>query len=140
MEIASAPYWRLRAALWLASALVVTACATPPIARLPEAGAETPCITPIEQHDIVVGVSFSGGGSRAALFGAGGLEALGRMRAPNGGSVLADVIRATKVALNQGAGGPVDEISAYGFKKPPMAPKNPADASRNLANFILGIK
>jgi len=59
---------------------------------------------------------------------------------PNGGSVLADVVRATKVALNQGSSGPIDEISAYGFKKPPSAPKNPAEAARNLANFILGIK
>ena len=59
---------------------------------------------------------------------------------PNGGSVLADVIRATKVALNQCAAGSVNEISAYGFKKPPIYPKNPAEANRNLANFILGIK
>ncbi|MEX2683521.1 MAG: inositol-3-phosphate synthase [Candidatus Sigynarchaeota archaeon] len=59
---------------------------------------------------------------------------------PNGGSVLADVIRATKVALNQGACGALDEISAYGFKKPPKSVKNPQEAYRNLANFILGIK
>ena len=59
---------------------------------------------------------------------------------PNGGSVLADVIRATKVALNQGAAGALDEISAYGFKKPPKAVKNPVEASKNLASFILGIK
>ncbi len=59
---------------------------------------------------------------------------------PNGGSVLADIIRATKVALNQGAAGPIDAISAYGFKNPPGSPKNPAEASQGLANFILGIK
>jgi myo-inositol-1-phosphate synthase len=59
---------------------------------------------------------------------------------PNGGSILADVIRVTKIALNQGNGGAIDEISAYGFKNPPKAPKNPYEASRNLANFILGIK
>jgi len=59
---------------------------------------------------------------------------------PNGGSVLADIIRATKVALNQSAAGPINEISAYGFKNPPKFPKNPADANSNLANFILGIK
>jgi myo-inositol-1-phosphate synthase len=58
---------------------------------------------------------------------------------PNGGSILADVIRATKVAINQGAAGSIDEISAYGFKNPPKAVKNPAEASKNLANFILGI-
>jgi len=59
---------------------------------------------------------------------------------PNGGSVLADVIRATKVALNQGTAGAIDEISAYGFKNPPKSVKNPVEASKNLANFILGIK
>ena len=58
---------------------------------------------------------------------------------PNGGSVLVDVIRATKVAINQGTAGSVDEISAYGFKNPPKFPKNPLEASNNLANFILGI-
>ncbi|MHA2390764.1 MAG: inositol-3-phosphate synthase [Promethearchaeota archaeon] len=58
---------------------------------------------------------------------------------PNGGSVLADVIRATKVAINQGAAGSINEISAYGFKNPPKAPKNPSEANKNIANFILGI-
>ncbi|MFX0186738.1 MAG: inositol-3-phosphate synthase [Candidatus Hodarchaeota archaeon] len=59
---------------------------------------------------------------------------------PNGGSVLADVIRATKVAINQGVAGSIDEISAYGFKNPPKYPKNPSEANKNLASFILGIK
>ncbi|MHA1988024.1 MAG: inositol-3-phosphate synthase [Promethearchaeota archaeon] len=58
---------------------------------------------------------------------------------PNGSSVLADVIRATKVAINQKVAGSNNEISAYGFKKPPKSPKNPKEASKNLANFILGI-
>ncbi|MFW9941823.1 MAG: inositol-3-phosphate synthase [Candidatus Thorarchaeota archaeon] len=58
---------------------------------------------------------------------------------PNGGSVLVDVIRATKVAINQSAIGCIDEISAYGFKNPPKAVKNPSEANNNLANFILGI-
>ena len=102
-----------RTALLLASALVVTACATPPIARLPKAGAETSCITPIEQRDLVVGVSFSGGGSRAALFGAGGLEALGRLPAPNGGSVLEQVGYLSSVS---GGGLPA---AYYALHKPP---------------------
>jgi len=59
---------------------------------------------------------------------------------PNGGSVLADVIRVTKIALNQSAAGSIDEISAYGFKNPPNSTKTPAEASKNLANFILGIR
>ncbi|HMF31903.1 MAG TPA: inositol-3-phosphate synthase [Candidatus Lokiarchaeia archaeon] len=59
---------------------------------------------------------------------------------PNGGSVLADIIRATKVALNQGAAGAIDAISAYGFKNPPIRSKNPSEADHALANFILGVK
>lgn len=37
---------------------------------------------------------------------------------PNSGAVLADVIRGLKIAMDKGKGGPVDEISAYGFKRP----------------------
>jgi len=59
---------------------------------------------------------------------------------PNGGSVLADVVRVTKIAINQNTAGSIDEISAYGFKNPPNSPKTPAEASKNLDNFILGIR
>ena len=75
----------------LACVLLLTGCASAHVVRLPRAGAETPCITPAAQRDLVVGVSFSGGGSRAALFAASGLEAVGRLRAPQGGSVLEQV-------------------------------------------------
>ena len=76
------------APLWLAGALLLTACASPQADRFPKAGAEAACIWPTAPQDTIVGVSLSGGGSRAALFGAGGLEALGRLPAPEGGSVL----------------------------------------------------
>ena len=59
---------------------------------------------------------------------------------PNGGSVLADVIRATKIAINQKAAGSINEISAYGFKNPPKSPNNPTEANENLANFVLGLR
>ena len=80
-----------RAALGLACALLVMGCASAQVARFPKAGADTPCITPAADRDVVVGVALSGGGSRAALFGAAALEALGRLRAPQGGSVLEQV-------------------------------------------------
>jgi len=38
--------------------------------------------------------------------------------APNAGSILLDVIRATKIALNQGEAGHILPISAYAFKHP----------------------
>ncbi|MHA1147608.1 MAG: hypothetical protein ACTSR8_05135 [Promethearchaeota archaeon] len=59
---------------------------------------------------------------------------------PNGGAILADVIRATKIALQQGTGGPIYEISSYGFKNPPKHIDSPQKASENLAKFIMGVK
>jgi len=39
---------------------------------------------------------------------------------PNAGSVLLDVIRAVKVALERGEAGAIQSISAYAFKQPPQ--------------------
>ena len=57
---------------------------------------------------------------------------------PNGGAVLADIIRATKIALSQGSSGAINEISCYGFKNPPNGVKSPEIADKLLAKFILG--
>ena len=46
------------------------------------------CVRPAPDSDLLLGVALSGGGSRAAVFGAASLEALGRIRLPNGDSVL----------------------------------------------------
>jgi hypothetical protein len=51
----------------------------------------SPCVAPAADSDLLVGVALSGGGSRAALFGAAGLEALARERAPDGRSLLQHV-------------------------------------------------
>ncbi|MCF2140210.1 MAG: inositol-3-phosphate synthase [Candidatus Lokiarchaeota archaeon] len=59
---------------------------------------------------------------------------------PNGGSVLADVIRATKIALLQGEAGAINEISCYGFKHPPHGTETPEIALKMLADFVLGRK
>ena len=104
-----------RAALCLVCALLLTACASPQAAHFPKAGAETACIWPTAPQDTVVGVSISGGGSRAALFGAGGLEALGRLRVPEGGSVLEQVSYLSSVS---GGGLPT---AYYALHKPPRA-------------------
>ena len=102
-----------RAALGVLCALLLTACASAQIAHLPKAGADTACITPATPQDTVVGVSFSGGGSRAALFGAGALEALARMPAPQGGSVLERVSVLSSVSGGGLAAG------YYALHKPP---------------------
>jgi myo-inositol-1-phosphate synthase len=44
---------------------------------------------------------------------------LSTVDAPNAGSVLLDVIRATKIALDRGLKGAIMPICAYGFKHPP---------------------
>jgi len=104
---------RWLALLGLAGALLLTACATPQADRFPKAGAETACIWPTAPQDTMVGVSLSGGGSRAALFGAGGLEALGRLPAPEGGSVLERVSYLSSVS-----GGGL-AAAYYALHKPP---------------------
>jgi len=56
----------------------------------------------------------------------------------NGGAILMDIIRATKVALIRGEKGIVEPICAYGFKNPPSGTKSPEVARKLLADFILG--
>jgi predicted acylesterase/phospholipase RssA len=62
---------------------------------------------------VLVGVALSGGGSRAALFAAAGLEALGRMRVPGGGSLLEQVGYVSSVSGGSVAG------AYYVSQKPP---------------------
>ena len=58
-------------------------------------------------------MALSGGGSRAAIFGAAGLEALGRLRAHGGGSVLEQSTHLSSVS-----GGSV-AAAYYASRKPP---------------------
>ncbi len=104
-----------RTALGLIVALVLAGCATSEVARLPKAGAEVACISQPMPQDTIVGVSLSGGGSRAALFGAAGLEALARLPAPHGGSVLEQVSYLSSVSGGGLAAG------YFGLHKPPRA-------------------
>ena len=77
--------------LALAGVIFLAGCASVPAVRLQKAGPDTACVTPAATQDTAIGVALSGGGSRAALFGAAGLEALARLPAPQGGSVLEQV-------------------------------------------------
>ncbi|MEP6886719.1 MAG: patatin-like phospholipase family protein [Nitrospirales bacterium] len=60
------------------------------IQTLPKADRDSPSFPPLPSHtDTVIGIALSGGGSRAAYFGAAGLEALAHVRiAPGQPSVL----------------------------------------------------
>lgn len=71
-------------AILMPAALAASGCLTTPVYTLPMASqAQAPeCITPAAStaEDVLIGLSVSGGGSRAALFAAGGMEALSRVR------------------------------------------------------------
>ena len=99
-------------ALLVACAFLATGCATAVAFRAPAAGPQSTCVTPAPERDLLVGVALSGGGSRAALFGASGLEALAQVRAPGGASVLDQVTYLSSVS-----GGSV-AASYYAMKKP----------------------
>jgi hypothetical protein len=105
-------FWA-RASVVLLGALVVTGCASAVAIRVPQAGPETACVAPAPDREVLVGVALSGGGSRAALFGAAGLEALARLQAPGGGSVLEQVGYLSSVS-----GGSVAS-TYYASQKPP---------------------
>ncbi len=97
----------------LVVALAAAGCASAIAVRVPRAGGTASCVTSGPDRDLLVGVALSGGGSRAALFGASGLEALGRVRAPGGGSVLEQVSYVSSVS-----GGSV-AAAYYASQKPP---------------------
>ncbi|MGQ9530196.1 MAG: inositol-3-phosphate synthase [Candidatus Bathycorpusculaceae bacterium] len=62
---------------------------------------------------------------------------LSTVDAPNAGSVLLDVIRAVKIALNRKMKGEILPICAYGFKHPPRIVSLEA-AEKMFEDFILG--
>ena len=57
--------------------------------------------------------------------------------APNAGSVLFDVVRAVKLALQRKAAGAMESISAYAFKNPPQA-QSLATAEKRFDEFVRG--
>jgi hypothetical protein len=51
------------------------------VCKLPAPELEVPsCVRPVGQRETLIGVAISGGGSRAALFAAAGLEALAQIQ------------------------------------------------------------
>jgi len=72
---------------------VLSGCVTSPVYTLPVAKPDqTSCSQAMKPSDTLIGVAISGGGSRAALFGAAGLEALAKLPVgPPAHSLLEDV-------------------------------------------------
>lgn len=68
-------------------------CLTSPVHTLPRPKPDqTSCVHPTKHGETLIGVTISGGGSRAALFGAAGLEALARLQiGPPERSLLEDL-------------------------------------------------
>ncbi|MGQ4910771.1 MAG: inositol-3-phosphate synthase [Candidatus Thorarchaeota archaeon] len=56
---------------------------------------------------------------------------------PNAGPILLDAIRGAKLAMKRGLKGPMEAISAYGFKMPPT-PTTVYRAERWVEEFLLG--
>lgn len=102
-----------RATGWLLCALLLTGCATARVLRVARATSDTSCLVPMPERDVLVGVALSGGGSRAALFGAAGLEALSGVRTAAGSSLL------EQVSLLSSVSGGSLAASYYALNKPP---------------------
>ena len=98
--------------VWLAMAVLLSGCASAHYYPVPRADAIGGCATPVPERDVLIGVALSGGGSRAALFGAAGLEALAGVRMPDGSSLLERIDHVSSVS-----GGSIAS-SYYVLKKP----------------------
>jgi predicted acylesterase/phospholipase RssA len=80
---------RIRTIVLIAATLLVVALLAfmwlraTPLYTVRTASQEPECVTPAPDADVLVGLAVSGGGSRAALFGAGALEALAKLGVGN---------------------------------------------------------
>lgn len=103
-------------ALGLGLMLFLTGCFAK-VQTLP-AQTDSPQFAPLPDPDVIVGLAVSGGGSRAATFAAGALEALGALRIKEGTrerSVLEGVAYMSSVS-----GGSL-ATAYYALKKPPKS-------------------
>ena len=110
--------WRILLG-FLTCLVLLNGCVTPrafQLVRMESNGAPE-CRVPAPQRDVLVTVAMSGGGSRASLFGAAGLEALGHLPTGNGGSILDQVAYLSSVS-----GGSI-AASYYVLNKPPKEVK-----------------
>ena len=103
---------RSRLALGLVCAIVLAGCASSHYLPVKRADVVGSCATTVPDRDLLVGVALSGGGSRAALFGAAGLEALATVRTADGAPVLEKVSHLSSVS-----GGSL-AATYYALKKP----------------------
>jgi Patatin-like phospholipase len=79
---------RARVALGLACAVFLSGCASAHYFPVKRADTIGPCQLAVPEREVLLGVALSGGGSRAALFAAAGLEALAGVRTADGASII----------------------------------------------------
>ena len=78
---------------------MLSGCVSSPVYTLPPPKPGQTCSHPMKPSDTLIGIAISGGGSRAALFGAAGLEALAKLQVgPPAHSLLEDVSMISSVS------------------------------------------
>jgi hypothetical protein len=111
--------WRTRFGGVLVCSLMLAGCARAHVVQVPPLQAPVACQTVVPERDVLAGVSLSGGGSRAALCGAAGLEALAGLRTADGTSALEHVALLSSVVSADGRSPKIAEIGS-----PPTTSKN----------------
>jgi Patatin-like phospholipase len=101
-----------RIAVVLLCGVFLAGCASAHAFRVARSETIGPCQTEVPERDTLLGVALSGGGSRAALFGLAGLEALAGVRMPDGSSVIEKTVHRSSVS-----GGSL-AATYYALKKP----------------------
>ena len=99
VDVAASP----RLSAWVVVGMVLfmlSGCVTSPVYTLsPPKPDQISCNHPMKPSDTLIGIAISGGGSRAALFGAAGLEALAKVQVgPPAHSLLEDISMISSVS------------------------------------------
>ena len=102
----------VRVAVGLACAVLLAGCASAHAMRVARSDTMGACETAVPDRDTLLGVALSGGGSRAALFGLAGLEALAGVPMPDGSSAIDRITHISSVS-----GGTL-AATYYALKKP----------------------
>ena len=101
-----------RIAVGFVCMMLLTGCASSHAYSVKRADAVVPCQMAAPERDLLLGVALSGGGSRAALYGAAGLEALARVRTADGASLIEKISHLSSVSGGSMA------ATYYALKKP----------------------
>jgi hypothetical protein len=101
-----------RAAVGLVCLVLLAGCASSHAYTVKRADAVVPCQMSVPERATLLGVAISGGGSRAALYGAAGLEALAGVRTADDASLIEKISHLSSVS-----GGSI-AATYYTLKKP----------------------